>query len=416
MWISALLAVAAVQAGSGTPPNFLIILIDDVGRDKVRAYGDQPNCQPTPNMDGLAARGVLFRNAWSYHACSPTRAALLTGRHSDRTGIGSVILAGDGVYSTLALSETTLPEVLPEHTSVALGKWHLQDGSDPTTHPLDSGFDVVSGFLGQNDFFSWDWNFNGTVTPQTGYYPTVLAEQTIAVLDRVQEPFFVYYNPKFAHAPYHNPPSILHSQPVSSSARVQHQAMTESIDTIVGRVLAHVDLETTYVFLLGDNGSPSSTVSHPFQAGKVKGSVYEGGVRVPMIVAGPGVAQGLECEELVHVTDYFATIRTLSGLPPVTQAAEDSIDFAPLLADPTRAGDRDTLYVHRFPFPGVNGPDMRAIRTRRWKLIDNRTTGLLHLFDLEADPFENNDLLMSQPGMASNRIKNRLLALMPTFP
>ncbi|MFT5731760.1 MAG: arylsulfatase A-like enzyme [Planctomycetota bacterium] len=416
MWITALLAAAATQAAPGAPPNFLIILLDDVGRDKVRAYGDQPNCQPTPNMDALAARGVLFRNAWSYQSCSPTRAALLTGRHSDRTGIGSVILSGDGVYTPLSTAETTLPDALPTYTSVALGKWHLSDQGDPPTHPLDSGFDAVSGFLGPNDFFSWDWNLNGTVTPRTGYYPTELATQTMGVLDRVEEPFFVYYSPKFAHAPYHTPPSILHSQPNSNSAIIQHMAMSESIDTIVGRILSHVDLERTYVFLLGDNGSPGSTVAHPFEQGKVKGSLYEGGLRVPMIVAGPGVAQGMECDGLVHVTDYFATILSLAGQAPTTSGAEDSIDFAPLLGDPSLQGARNTLYVHRFPFPGTTGQRMRALRTKRWKLIENRTSGMFQLYDLSVDPFENNDLLVTQPGPITTRMKNRLLALMPTFP
>ncbi|QDV04897.1 Arylsulfatase [Planctomycetes bacterium Poly30] len=416
MWFTALLAAAAAQAGASTPPNFLIILLDDVGRDKVQAYGDQPNCQPTPNMDALAAQGVLFRNAWSYQSCSPTRAALLTGRHSDRTGIGSVILGGDGVYTPLALSEVTIPEALPEHTSIALGKWHLLDSGDPATHPIDSGFDAVCGFLGPNDYFSWDWNLNGTVTPRTGYYPTELAAQTIAVLDRVTEPFFVYYCPKFAHAPFHTPPSILHGQGNSTSAVIQHQAMTESIDTIVGRVLAHVDLSTTYVFLVGDNGSPGETVAFPFEAGKVKGSVFEGGLRVPMIVAGPGVARGAECDELVHVTDYFATIRTLSGLPPIGLGAEDSIDFAPLLADPASPGVRDTLYVHKFPFPGTTGQNFRALRTKRWKLIERVTSGGHELYDLSVDPFENDDLLVSQPGPATSAIKNRLLGMMPTFP
>ena len=177
-----------------------------------------------------------------------------------------------------------------------------------------------------------------------------------------------------------------------------------------------MDLERTYVFLLGDNGSPGSTVAHPFEQGKVKGSLYGGGLRVPMIVAGPGVAQGMECDGLVHVTDYFATILSLAGQAPTTSGAEDSIDFAPLLGDPSLQGARNTLYVHRFPFPGTSGQRMRALRTKRWKLIEIPASGTSQLYDLSVDPFENNDLLVTQPGPITTRMKNRLLALMPTFP
>ncbi|MGK0482322.1 MAG: arylsulfatase B, partial [Planctomycetota bacterium] len=116
-----------MAAPIGDAPNILIVLMDDVGRDKIGAYADHPNPAPTPSLDALAAQGVLFRNAWAYPVCSPTRAALLTGRYGDRTGITTIIRAGDGVHTPLLLSETILPEVLPDHRSLAIGKWHLKD-------------------------------------------------------------------------------------------------------------------------------------------------------------------------------------------------------------------------------------------------------------------------------------------------
>jgi arylsulfatase A-like enzyme len=183
--------------------------------------------------------------------------------------------------------------------------------------------------------------------------------------------------------------------------------MSEAIDTIVGRVLDAVDLETTYVFVMGDNGSPGEAVVPPFMFNQAKGSVYEGGVRVPLIIAGPGVARGEECAELVHVTDLFATIRELSGLGPPTQGAEDSVSFAEQLTDPLRPGQRETLFVHKFPFPGLPGADVRAHRA------DSQQS---ELYDLLTDPFELDDLLVSQPGPATANLRDRLLALMPTFP
>ncbi len=416
MWICSLLTAALAQGGGPPAPNILVVLLDDVGRDKVHAYGESAAAPPTPNLDALAARGVLFRNAWAYHSCSPTRAALLTGRHSDRTGIGSVIRSGDGVYTPLGLSETTLPEALPGYTSVALGKWHLRDLGDPDTHPIDSGFDAVSGYLGSNDYLSWSWNLNGTLTPRTGYFPTELAGQAIETLRRVPEPYFVYYCPKLAHSPYHVPPQSLHTRGHPGSIWGQHAAMSESIDTVVGRLLEFVDLDQTYVFVMGDNGSPGEAVVSPFQLNQAKGSVYEGGVRVPLIVAGPGVSRGTECAELVHVTDIFATVRELSGLGPPSQGAEDSVSFAAQLTDPLQPGAREALFVHKFPFPGLPGPDVRALRTRRWKLIHRTSSQRFELYDLASDPFELADLLVTQPGPGTTGIKDRLLAMMPTFP
>lgn len=412
-----MLAILAAAICCQSPPNILVILIDDVGRDKVGCYSDHPSPPPTPSIDALADRGVLFRNAWSYQTCSPTRAALLTGRHSDRTGVGEIIRVSDGVYSGLALSETILPEALPGYRSTALGKWHLQDSGDGPTHPIDSGFDAYYGTAGATEYFDWTENINGTLTPRTGYYPVVLGGQAIRTIQGIQQPFFAYYCPRLAHAPFHAPAPYLHSQATQpQDVHNQHKAMTEAIDTVLGRVLAQVDFSSTYVFVIGDNGSPSSTVTAPFASTHCKNSMFEGGLRIPFIVAGPGIPAGQECDELIHVVDLFATIRELCGFGPPTAGAEDSVSFAPLLRNPALPGARTALYVHKFPFPGLLGLDTYAIRTKRWKLIDSSTTGTTQLFDLLTDPWETNDLLVSQPGPATDQLRDRLLGLRPTFP
>ena len=138
----------------------------------------------------------------------------------------------------------------------------------------------------------------------------------------------------------------------------------------------------------------------------------------PFIVAGPRVAQGAECDELVHVTDVFATVLDLVGQPAPQAVAEDSISFAPLLVDPTADGERDHLYFHQFPFPGATSqvPELRAIRTRRWKLIERPDVPAQELYDLQSDPHELHDLLASSHGPAVLAIRDRLLALMPQFP
>ncbi len=419
MLLSLTLQVAA-SLGAGTPPpSFVVVLMDDVGRDKVAAYGDHPQPAATPNMDRLAAKGVLFRNAWACASCSPTRATLLTGRFADRTGIGTVIRATDGVATPLARDEMTIPKALPNHTSLTLGKWHLADGGDSATHANLLGFDAFLGWSMSNDYFNWTENNNGTLRPRSGYYPLELSSSALRVIEHAKDPYFLYYCPLLAHHPFHEPPAQLHPlSPGSGGNHVKHLQMVESMDTILGRLLDTIDLDTTYLFVIGDNGSPSGTVTPPFAPGHVKGTIYEGGVRVPFLVAGPGVAPGAECEKLVQVTDLFATIVDLAGAPPVPRGAEDSISFAPLLANPAAQHGRHWMFAHRFPFPGSSHAfiERRALRTDRWKMIDNGTGGDVELYDLANDPFETMNLMASQATPAHRSIRDRLLGLMPKFP
>ncbi|QDV06484.1 Arylsulfatase precursor [Planctomycetes bacterium Poly30] len=425
-----LIACTAFQAEerAAAPPNFLIVLMDDVGRDKIGLYGVGKDPPPTPHLDALAAQGVVFRRTWAYHACSPTRAALLTGRYSDRTGIGGVVKPDDDRNTPLALSEHLLPEDLPGYRTTHVGKWHLGDTSAPLDHPILSGFDASIGWDGPNDYFRWNECADGKLTPKTGYFPESMAEHVIAAVtaapatpNEPAAPFFLYYCPKLAHVPFHDPPKEFHSQEEAPAYPLrQHKAMVETIDTLLGRILASVDLTETYVFVLGDNGSPGHAVEPPFVIKKNKGSLYEGSLNVPMIVAGPGVAQGKTCEELVEVTDLFATVRELSGLGPPTRGAEDSISFAPQLRDPSLPGARAYLYVHRFPHEGAKGPDHRALRTLRWKIIEDRRAGTFELFDLDADPYEELDLVATPSDDEAKReeasdARARLIALFPSF-
>lgn len=405
------------QGADGQRPNIIVVLMDDVGRDKIGLYGVDAAPPPTPNIDSLAAKGVLFERAWVYQSCSPTRAALLTGRYGNRTGIGTVILSSDGVDTPLPLSEHIIPEDLPGYHSTIVGKWHLGDANGPVDHALQHGFDASVGWRNQNTFFDWIENLNGQLTPRSGYSPAAMGGYAYRATHNRDQPYFLYYCPKLAHAPFHRPPDSLHTYTGQIGFPVQqHKAMVETFDTILGRVLSRIDLSNTYVFVIGDNGSPGMTVGPPFTLDRVKGSVYEGGINVPMIVAGPGIPAGMRCDELVHITDMFATVRELCGFGPPSQGAEDSISFVPLLMDPTVAGARSFLFLHRFPHPGLNGANQRAIRTKRWKLIENVNNGNCQLYDLDADPYELTNLLVTQPGTASDKLKARLLAMMPDLP
>lgn len=403
-------------------PNVLVVLLDDVGRDKVGFLGDHPNPAPTPTLDRLASEGVVFRNAWATQACSPTRAQLLTGRYADRTGIAQIVRRNDGVVTPMSTDEFTLPDALPGHHSMLIGKWHLDDSIDPATHAMACGFDTALTYVHNNEYDFWVEDLGGFKTTRGGYYPVFTAPYAARALQGLPEPFFLYYATRLAHSPFHEPPTPLRPQsPVSLTDVGRHTAMVEASDTLLGRLLPFVDLERTFVFVIGDNGSPKDTVTAPFEPDRVKSTMYEGGLRVPFLVVGPGVAKGEECHELVQVADVLATCRDLVGLGPAPQGAEDSVSFAPLLFDPTLPGDRSYLYARRFPYAGAIGPSasnppMRAIRTARWKLIEYENTGQQELYDLEQDPFEAVDLLLTNPGPLELLIRDRLVALFPTFP
>ncbi len=386
-------------------PNVLLVIADDFGVDLVSAYGEGTAPPCTPTIDGLAAEGMLFRNAWAYPTCSPTRASLLTGRYGFRTGIGTV-----GGGNVLANSETTLAEALRDspagYTTAALGKWHL--GGNNLLHPNTSGFGHYAGPIGGGvqDYSSWTKTTNGVTHPQpvTTYVTVDTTEDALAAVATLPEPWFVYVAYNAPHTPVHSPPTNL-CPPASLcpnaacgnlgpgvGAAQRVKAMVEVMDDQFGRLLAAVDPADTYVVFMGDNGTTGQASEPPFSSQEAKGSVLEGGVNVPLVVRGPGVAAA-ETAALVGATDLFATIGDLTG---TGIAADDSVSFAPVLADPA-ARPRKTLYSERFEPNGSSLPIADhdyVVRDERYKLVV-RAGDPDRLYDLIADPFEANTLVPS---------------------
>jgi len=389
--------------------NFLIVVGDDLGIDKIGVYsrddlyghpGEGANPPPTPTIDGIAAAGVLFRNAYANPVCTPTRATTLTGRHGFRTEIGSV--GGD-----LSTAELILPElVAATHMNAALGKWHLGPNNDPN-HPNDSGFDYFAGGIGGGvgDYYDWSKTTQGsTVDGYDVYATTDTVDEAIAAIDSFgANPWLVWLAFNAPHTPFHAPPSGLHTQTLSGDpddTPVEHYAAAvEAMDTEIARLLAAIPqdvLDDTTIVFFGDNGTPSRAVEAPFDSTRAKGKVYEGGVNVPFIVKSPHVpisSQGSESLALVGVVDIFATVAEIVGVP---SAAEDSLSLLPYLQNPalpTRA-NRPYAYTETFS-PNGAGPydDYRqALRDDQYKLI--RRDGVdVELFDLTADAFELTNLL-----------------------
>lgn len=393
--------------------NVLILLLDDVGVDNIGVYGEGANPPPTPNIDALARRGVLFRNAWSNPHCSPTRACIQTGRYSLRTGVGIALCEGGGPRCpVLTLDETTMPEALDRRQSgyahAAIGKWHLSDarnGGD--LGPNLAGWSHYAGLLGAHpsSYYNWPRTVDGVTSPSTQYATTQHVDDALAWIASGPGPWVCYLAFTAAHAPYHAPPDHLHTQSLQGlDPRVTpipfYKAMVEAIDTEIGRLFTSLGpalLASTDVFLLGDNGTPAEVSEPPFLPSHGKKTLFEGGINVPWIVAGPSVG-GAPREEsaLVSAVDLFTTVLELCGVTPdVPLIKIDAISFAPLLRSPGQSV-RSTVFAEAFQFSFQNQTDRcEAIRDPIYKLI-RCASGVPFtegFFDLAADPFEQNNLL-----------------------
>jgi arylsulfatase B len=407
LWAT-LSGVVLLSAAGAAAQNIVLIIADDVGVDGIGAYGEQPNAGPTPNLDALAAQGVLFRNAWTNPICSPARASMLTGLNPFRHRVGWYISPDTPDFATgLDPDLPTLPRLLAPagYRTVALGKYHI--GGDPEVweHPLRVGFDYYAGFIWSGtNYFSWPKTVNGmqpngapmaakTVTSTT-YNTTDTFDDAILELGR-NEPHFLWVSPMATHAPLHAPPAGLHSYdlaglPVAGNEPDYHEAMLEAMDTELGRFLAAVDFSDTTVIFIGDNGTPDLSTEPPFIPSHGKFTLFEGGVNVPLIVAGQAVApsaRGHESGALVQATDLFATILEIAQVPG---SAPDSVSIVPYLSNPSIYSIRRYVFAEMFrPNGGPIDPDRhyRAARTARFKLQRlGRDSDLF--YDLVADPWE----------------------------
>ncbi len=287
----------------------------------------------------------------------------------------------------------------PGIRTFAVGKWHLRDHHQSTSHPGEVGFDYYSGSLynlswelGGGDYFLWLKTVNGQQHEHQIYATVDTADDAVRALAYVG-PSFLWVAFNAAHLPLHVPPAGLHSYDLAGDPDetpiVHTKAMIEAMDDQIGRILDALDPDA-YVFFIGDNGTAPGATDYPFLPDHSKNTLYEGGINVPFIVAGPGVRTG-ECRALVQVTDVFATIAEIAR---VSASAEDSVSLVPYFRDPGRQSLRSWTYSEWFK-PNGFGPYMnwkQAIRNERYKLI-RRKHGSDELYDLEHDRFEQNDLL-----------------------
>lgn len=422
-------AAQSTQTGPRRP-NILLIVADDVGAEASSIYptlAGKRGQVSSPTLERLAREGVVFDHAWANPMCSPTRATILTGLYGHHTG---VLTAGD----TLPTSTTSIFEFLSakspaRYNTAVFGKWHLGGnvGAAAAKHVKDTGVPAFAGFLGAQigSFFNWtSVDVDGRATPMKTYATTAITDFAIDFIanhrkTRSADPWFIDVSYNAAHSPFQAPPAGLHSVhldvtpgTVSNTLPVYH-AMIQAMDSEIGRLLANVDLAETVVIYVGDNGTPRMMKDPTARVRGWKQTVYEGGVRVPLVVAGAGVSRRNQREDaLVVTTDLFDTIAALAGVPEreIASHANDGVNLMPLLSDPAAETGR------RYAFTELcNRQQVRryAIRDARYKLLyDNGTWGF---FDLESDPMESRDL-SGNPALASARsaLAAQLASLKPS--
>ena len=415
LWAGPPNATTGIADGPARPinPNIVLILFDDVGVDLLGAYGatDDPPC--TPSVDSLAQSGLLFRRAWSNPVCSPTRAQILTGLHGFRSGIGDVVNEGE-TGGGLLLPALTLPRALPTYATSAIGKWHLARAPDFPTHPLDAGYDWFAGSVRNlgwevegGGYTKWVKYVNGASHIERTYATSDTVDDAVMRAALMTPPWFLYVAFNAIHTPHEDPPPGLcdaipcyrFSCPIGKDRATTARSMLEALDVELGEMLWRLRVidPNVIVFLVGDNGTSSRVIRPPQDPERVKGTLYEGGIHVPLIVAGGGVRHG-ESDALVSTVDLLATISELAGTPRTTA---DSVSFAPLLWDGHAPAPRPNVYAERFTpnFDSADGEKLRrherAIRDDRYKLIRNTSLwgSSEELYDMQLDPGETTNLL-----------------------
>ncbi len=383
--------------------NVLLIIADDFGTDSLGLYNATAGATaPTPNLNALAANGVRFANAYACPVCSPTRAALLTGRHGFRTGVGNVVSAAAG--NSLAATETTLPKAIASHPAMSIqtasfGKWHLTSGGPVVVANAPNtigGWPHYAGATGGaiTSYTNWSKTTNGSTATSNVYATTDAVNDAVAWIQAralANQRWMAWVAFNAPHTPFHVPPVTLHGYGTAPASNLlKYQAAVEAMDTEIGRLLMAIDTATTDIIFIGDNGTPGSVIRPPYTNTQAKDSLYEGGVRVPLLVRGPSVQNpGRTSDALVHAVDVFSTVLELLEVP-LPSTTLDSRSIVPMLADQS-AGQRSRLFSEKFD-QGDASVGGRVIRDERYKLIRLRT-GNDEFYDLLLDPAESTNLL-----------------------
>ena len=375
-------------------PNILLIIADDMGLDASPGYNLGSVKPSMPNLQNMINNGLRFNNLWSYPTCTPTRSSILTGKYGFRT---NVLRVGD----VLSTSETSLQQYINNNTGNAystavIGKWHVS--TDPN-HPTNMGIDYYAGLLNGGVQSYWNWNFteNGQINSSDKYTTTKFTDLAIDWIDDQTKPWFLWLAYNAPHTPFHLPSNDLHSQgnlpiddaSIAANPQPYYMAMLEAMDSEMGRLINSMtqeEKENTVIVFIGDNGTPNQVVQE-YNSQRAKGSIYQGGVNVPMVISGKDVSRMNDTEDaLIHTVDLFTTISQMAGVQ--TSSVNDSQSFMSLLSD-ANASKRDYVYTEIGKSTGGSDYTIRNA-THKYILFNDGTEAL---YNLSINPLENPNLL-----------------------
>ncbi|MHC4993751.1 MAG: arylsulfatase B [Planctomycetota bacterium] len=414
----------ACPAFAAERPHIIVLLADDLGWGDVSYHAEGQIA--TPHIDRLAARGAQLNRFYSQPVCSPTRAALMTGRYPMRYGMQCGVVKPWANHG-LPLQEQTLADGLKAagYKTAIVGKWHLGH-YEPQFLPLQRGFDRQYGhYNGALDYFTHeregghDWHRNDQPNHDEGYATDLLGKEAAGIIEahNLDQPLFLYVPFNAPHTPLQATDEHLERNAhIKDRNRRTFAAMVTSMDDAIGRIIAAADKrlprDNTVIVFFSDNGGIVRLGSN----GKLrdgKGTLYEGGVRVPAIMAWDGaIKAGSVIREPMHVVDLYPTLLSLAGSEVAQKLPIDGKNVWPSIRDGKKIA-RDFILHNLTPFHG-------AIRMGDWKLVHNGQAGAnattatgpetWELFDLSVDPFEKNDLSAKRPEMF-RKLKAKLAKL-----
>jgi arylsulfatase A-like enzyme len=411
---AATLATIATPTQAADKPNIVYIVADDLGWKDVGFHG----CADikTPNIDKLAAEGTRLEQFYVQPMCTPTRAALMTGRYPLRYGLQTIVIPSKGTYG-LATDEYLLPQALKEagYDTAMVGKWHLGH-ADRKYWPRQRGFDYHYGaVLGEIDYFTHDahgvldWQRDNKPVHEKGYVTQLLGKDAVRVIGEhdTKKPLFLYLAFTAPHTPYQAPPEYLaRYKSIADETRRAYAGQIACLDDEIGKVLAALDKKkmrdnTLIVFHSDNGGTRDARMTGEGNVKKVpcdngplnggKGQLYEGGTRVPAFASWPGhIKPGTEIKELIHVVDMLPTLAQVAGASTAKSKPLDGHDVWPAIAEGKPSG-RDEVVYNVEPFRG-------AVRQGDWKLVwAILLPSKIELFNLADDPNEQTNLADKHP-------------------
>jgi len=410
---------AAPAPSPNQKPNILFIVADDLGWKDVGYHGSDIK---TPNIDHLASQGARMEQFYSLPMCTPTRAALMTGRYPFRYGLQTMVIPAAGTYG-MATDEYTAPQALKDagYSTAIIGKWHLGH-ADQKYWPRQRGFDYQYGpLIGEIDYFTHeaegvvDWYRDNEVVKEEGYSTTLLGNDAVKYigLHNVAQPMYLYLTFNAPHTPYQAPQEYLDRyKNIADPSRRAYAASITAMDDQIGRVVDALSkkkmLDNTLIVFMSDNGGTRNPMfsgaiadvskvkipcdNGPYREGK--GMNYEGGTRVVAFASWPGHVKPGVNNEVMHAVDWYTTLVSLAGGSTAKSKPLDGMNMWETVSSGKTSPRTEVVYNIE--------PYRAAVRQGDWKLVWKiALPNKVELFNIAADPGEKDNLAAQHPDIVA---------------